>query len=43
MGSFIENINDDFDITTEKEKKKKTQEKMFKNRSKTVRSFFQKR
>ena len=43
MGSFIENINDDFDITTEKEKKKKTLEKLFKNRSKTVRSFFQKR
>ena len=35
MGSFIENINDDFDITTEKEKKKKdagkTVQKPFQN------------
>ena len=37
MGSFIENINDDFDITTEKEKKKK---RRWKNCSKTVPKLF---
>ena len=44
MGSFIENINVDFDIQPEKKKKKDTGKTVQKLKgSKDIRSFFQKR